>query len=41
VKDLAVGDGRATLHFRRDRNGVEVGMNAVEGPLRLTRSPDH
>ena len=30
----------ATLHFRRRRDGVEVGMTAIEGPLHLTRSAD-
>ena len=40
VNELPVGNGRATLHFRRRRDGVEVGMTAIEGPLHLTRSAD-
>ena len=40
VSDLAVGDSRATLHFRRGRDDVEVVMNVIEGPLRLTRRTD-
>ena len=35
VNELPVGNG-ATLHFRRGRDGVEVGMTAVERPLHLT-----
>ncbi|MEZ0282060.1 glycogen debranching N-terminal domain-containing protein [Methyloceanibacter sp.] len=40
VNELPVGNGRATLHFRRRRDGVEVGMTAIEGPLHLTRLAD-
>ena len=40
VNELPVGNGRATLHFRRGKDGVEVGMSAIDGPLRLTRSPE-
>lgn len=37
VKDLSVGRSRATLHFRRGEEGVEVGISEVEGDLRLMR----
>jgi len=37
VKDLSIGGGRATLQFRRQKHGVEVGFTEVEGDLRLTR----
>jgi glycogen debranching enzyme len=40
VNDLPVGNGRATLHFRRGSDGVEVGISAVEGPLRLVRASE-
>jgi glycogen debranching enzyme len=35
VKDLTIGEGRATLHFRREKGGVEVGLSDVEGDVRL------
>jgi glycogen debranching enzyme len=37
VKDLAVGRGRATLQFRREKDGVEVEFTDVEGDVHLTR----
>lgn len=37
VRDLIVGDGCATLHFRREGDGVEVGLSDVEGDVRLER----
>lgn len=37
VKNLAVGDGRATLHFLRDADNVEVSISDVEGVVRLRR----
>jgi glycogen debranching enzyme len=40
VSALPVGNGRATLHFRRFHDGVEVSMSDIEGPLRLRRSPE-
>jgi glycogen debranching enzyme len=40
VRDLAVGEGRATLHFRRGESGVEVGISAAEGDVRLVHMPD-
>lgn len=40
VNDLPVGNGRATLHFRRGPDGVEVGISAIEGPLRLVRASE-
>jgi glycogen debranching enzyme len=38
VRDLIVGDGRATLHFRREGDSVEVGISDVEGDVRLEES---
>jgi glycogen debranching enzyme len=38
VRDLAVGEGRATLHFRREKQGVEVRSSEVEGCIRLMRA---
>jgi glycogen debranching enzyme len=38
VKDLPVGLGRATLHFRREKDAVEVGLSDVEGDIRLMRT---
>jgi glycogen debranching enzyme len=35
VKDLTIGTGRATLHFRREKAGVEVGLSDVKGDVRL------
>jgi glycogen debranching enzyme len=35
VRDLIVGDGRATLHFRREGDRVEVGISDVEGDVLL------
>lgn len=35
VKDLFVGKGSATLHFRRNADSVEVGMSNINGDLRL------
>ena len=40
VRDLAVGESRATLHFRRGESGVEVGISAAEGDVRLVHMPD-
>jgi glycogen debranching enzyme len=37
VRDLAIGEARATLHFRREKEGVEVGLSDVQGDLRLER----
>jgi hypothetical protein len=37
VKDLAIGGGRATLQFRRQKDGVEVELTEVEGDFHLTR----
>jgi glycogen debranching enzyme len=37
VRDLSVGDGRATLHFHRAASGVEVGISDMEGDVRLVR----
>ena len=36
LKDLVVGDGCATLHFRRDADSVEVGISNINGDLRLS-----
>jgi glycogen debranching enzyme len=38
VKDLAIGSGRATLQFRRQKDGVEVEITDKEGDLGLTRN---
>jgi glycogen debranching enzyme len=38
VQGLAVGESRATLHFHRGDDGVEVGISDVEGDLRLVRT---
>jgi glycogen debranching enzyme len=38
VKDLPVGAGRATLHFRREKEAIEVGLSDVEGDIRLMRA---
>jgi glycogen debranching enzyme len=38
VKDLPVGEGRATLHVRCEKQGVEVGLSEVEGDIRLMRA---
>ena len=35
VKDLLIGGGRATVHFRRGGGGVEVGLSNVDGNIRL------
>jgi hypothetical protein len=35
VRDLAIGESQATLHFRRGDRGVEVGLSDVRGDLRL------
>jgi glycogen debranching enzyme len=35
VRDLAIGEGRATLHVRRGEDGVEVGLSDVAGDVRL------
>ncbi|HEU4475984.1 MAG TPA: amylo-alpha-1,6-glucosidase [Methyloceanibacter sp.] len=35
VKDLLIGQGRATLHFRRGADGVEVGITEIQGAIRL------
>ena len=37
VKDLAIAGGRATLQFRRQKDGVEVELTEVEGDFHLTR----
>jgi len=37
VKDLAIAGGRATLQFRRQKDGVEVKLTEVEGDFHLTR----
>jgi glycogen debranching enzyme len=37
VKNLRIGLGRATLHFRYEKQGVEVGLSDVEGDVRLIR----
>jgi glycogen debranching enzyme len=37
VKDLAISGGRATLQFRRQKDGVEVGFTELEGDLHLAR----
>jgi glycogen debranching enzyme len=39
VQGLGVSDGRATLHFRRTPNGVEVGISDVTRDVRLEHSP--
>jgi glycogen debranching enzyme len=38
VRDLAIGEGRATLHFRREKQGVEVRSSEVEGRIQLIRA---
>jgi glycogen debranching enzyme len=35
VKNLLIGGGRATVHFRRGTDGVEVGLSDVDGNIRL------
>jgi glycogen debranching enzyme len=35
VKDLLIGGSRATVHFRRGADGVEVGLSDVDGNIRL------
>jgi glycogen debranching enzyme len=37
VKDLAIAGGRATLQFRRQKDGVEVELAEVEGDFHLIR----
>jgi glycogen debranching enzyme len=39
VQGLGVGDGRATLHFRRTPSGVEVGISDVTENVRLEHCP--
>jgi glycogen debranching enzyme len=38
LNNLAIGDCRATLEFRRRKDGVEVGLTQVQGNLRLSRT---
>jgi glycogen debranching enzyme len=37
VKNLPVGDGQATIHFRCENEGVEVGISEVQGDVQLMR----
>jgi glycogen debranching enzyme len=39
VRDLAVGNARANLHFRRGAKGVEVELRNVRGDVRLVEAP--
>ena len=38
IDDLKVGTGKASVHFRRAGDGVEVSLSDVQGPLRLETS---
>ena len=38
VRNLAIGEGRATLHFRREKESVDVWLSDVQGAIRLIRA---
>ena len=39
IRDLPVGPSRATLHFRRGKDAVDVGIAEADGDLRLVQDP--
>jgi glycogen debranching enzyme len=41
VRKLRVGEGRATLHFRREAGAVELGLSDVEGNIQLVQDACH